>query len=217
MKLRDVFITLFFLFTSQQLTHLDKLINQCEARAGKEDKLSVKKVIGGETLPIYVNGKQINLYQGVMWSLKAHEGFRETWYKDGEHKAIGFGFNHLGKKERIKEASKYMKNGKMDFNAATQLLLNTWQKKIPPSKLTSLQKLGWINHVYNCGSMKDGIQRCCGKKTGIGCGKGINSHNQRRQFEYYCWTNNVEKVQQLIIIYQKKASKIEYLSKSENE
>lgn len=148
-----------------------------------------------------VNSKEVvfedyTTYQVVMWVLKADEGFRESWYQDGPYKAIGYGYNHLGKVERKRHAAKYMSGGKISKSGANQLLVQTWSKIGVPANLCPTQKVAWILHCYNKGSVKSVVWRCCGKTFGIGCGDGI--HTKRRQFEYNLWHNNLEEVKDYV-------------------
>ena len=180
--------------------------------------------------PLVSTTKQENLicgytrYQVLMWSLKANESYSHVWYPDGDYKAIGFGYNHLGQKKRKEQISWATKDGKVTYTEATQILCD-YVERIGKSdrfvsfskkkKLDDWQEIAVIAHMYNCGSVqKTGIQGCCGKRTG--CGKGYNSHNQRRKFEVALWNHDEKYVKQELIKYQIKAAQLERTAKSQN-
>jgi hypothetical protein len=168
-----------------------------------------------DTLQASVKGDIVGYtpYQVTMWSLKAAESYRPWWYKDGEHQAIGLGYNHLGSKKRKDAISWATKDGKVTFKEA-QIILSDYVEKIGESdkfnkkKLNTWQQVAVICHLYNCGSVtKWGVGACCGATNG--CGRGFESHKERRKFELALWKGDKNFVKKKIKEYQQKASKLE--------
>lgn len=135
-------------------------------------------------------------YQLLVWEIKANEGYRPWWYKDGmvrgkQSYSIGFGWNDQGR--RRKEISQFTKDGKVTYDEATQITLKEIAKY---GKLHSdpLKNLALQLYSYSRGLVKSGsaLGKCCGGKSGCGSSNRNvrKSHNQRRQFELALWNHD---------------------------
>ncbi len=135
-------------------------------------------------------------YQILMWEIKANEGYRSWWYRDGTVQnriahSIGFGWNDCGNRRR-KEIAQFTKDGKVTFDEAMTITLREIEKygklHSDPYKNLALQL-----YSYNCGLTKKGssLGHCCHSKKGCGSPKQNvrKSHNRRRQFELALWNH----------------------------
>lgn len=135
-------------------------------------------------------------YQIKIWEIKANEGYREWWYKDGivngkQSYSIGFGWNDQGC--RRSEIKQFTKDGKVTFDEATDITVKELNKygtlHKDPYKNVALQL-----YSYARGLTKDGrkLGRCCGGKNGCGhWNRDIRkSHNPRRQLELALWNHD---------------------------
>lgn len=144
-------------------------------------------------------------YELMMTYTKAHEGYSETWYKDGKVKngkisySIGYGINDHACKDRRHEIRKtYMVGNETNKELASKAVADYFKdKKKRLNESDIFKETASLLHIYNRGSFKH-IGRCCGKKSGIGCGSPNRdikaSHTKRRKFEYALWHHNIEYV-----------------------
>jgi hypothetical protein len=141
-------------------------------------------------------------YQILVWEIKANEGYRSWWYKDGFNRgkqsySIGFGWNDLGNRRR-EEIAQYTADGKVTFDEATEITLKEIKKygtlNKDPYKNVALQL-----YSYNCGLTKDGskLGRCCGGTRGCGSSNANirNHHNSRRKFELALWNHDIMSIE----------------------
>ena len=141
-------------------------------------------------------------YEIKVWEIKANEGFRDYWYKDGmvynrklkrnlQSYSIGFGWNDQGCRRH--EAKPFLNNGKITFEKATQLTIYEINKygqlHNDPLKNVALQL-----YSYSRGLTKDGskLGGCCGYDRGCGhSDRNVRkSHGRRRKFELACWNHD---------------------------
>jgi len=135
-------------------------------------------------------------YQILMWEIKANEGYRSWWYRDGTVNgrpahSIGFGWNDCGNRRR-KEIAQFTKDSKVTFEEAMTITLKEISKygrlHADPYKNLALQL-----YSYNCGLTRKGssLGRCCNSSRGCGSSKKNvrKSHNRRRQFELALWNH----------------------------
>lgn len=135
-------------------------------------------------------------YEILVWELKANEGYRSWWYKDGAGHSIGFGWNDCGGVRR-KEIAQYTKDGKVTYAEATTITIKELEK------YGKLNNDPWKNlalklYSYNCGPTKAGsrLGKCCGGKWLCG-NRSPNirkSHTRRRKFELALWKHDVDYV-----------------------
>tara|TARA_R110000868_G_scaffold178163_7_gene417718 strand:+ start:148 stop:786 length:639 start_codon:yes stop_codon:yes gene_type:complete len=166
------------------------------------------------TLFLFVNANIVpkskyTPYQILVWEIKANEGYKSWWYKDGFNRgkqaySIGFGWNDLGNRRR-KEISKYTSDRKVTFEEATEITLKEISKygvlNEDPYKNLALQL-----YSYNCGPVTSGssLGHCCGGSKGCGyhagkscSGKSCHAcdvkkmHNSRRRFELALWNHDM--------------------------
>lgn len=130
------------------------------------------------------------------WEIKANEGYRSWWYKDGivrgkQSYSIGFGWNDQGC--RRKEIAQFTKDGKVTYDEATEITIREIQKYGTLHK-DPLKNLALQLYSYARGLTKDGrkLGKCCGGKSGCGHrNRDIRkSHNPRRQFELALWNHD---------------------------
>lgn len=134
-------------------------------------------------------------YETLVWEIKANEGYRPWWYKDGWNNgkqaySIGFGWNDLGQRRRH-EIKQYTVDGHVSYDEATKIMVMELQK------YGTLNKDKWRDialklYAYNCGlgnAKPEKLGRCCGAKWGCGNrNKNIKkSHSRRRKFELALW------------------------------
>lgn len=163
-----------------------------------------------------VDVKKYTPYQILVWEIKANEGYRSWWYRDGRAKikgtwkpsySIGFGWNDYGGTRRNK-IRKYTSDGKVTYDEALKITLSEiskWGKlHNDPYKNLALQL-----YSYNCGYTTNGgnLGRCHGGKHGCGhsCknnGKGGHkcknvrkSHTRRRRCELALWNHDWRLIQ----------------------
>ena len=140
-------------------------------------------------------------YESLVWEIKANEGYKSWWYRDGvgqngkQAYSIGFGWNDLGQKRRA-EIKEFTKDGKVAFEEATQITL------LELKKYGTLHKDPWKDialklYAYNCGlgnnpKNPNRLGRCCGAKWNCGNrDKNVRkSHNRRRTFERALWNRD---------------------------
>lgn len=151
-----------------------------------------------------VEVKRYSPYQMLVWELKANEGYRSWWYKDGyDHKtkrtrySIGFGWNDCANTARRNSIKKYTADGKVTYSEALEITLNQiksyGQLHSDPYKNLALQL-----YSYNCGRTTSG--KSLGK-----CHRGKNiknkrcghpnpavrkHHNKRRELELALWRHD---------------------------
>lgn len=144
---------------------------------------------------------QYSPYQILVWEIKANEGYRSWWYRDGTVQnrpahSIGFGWNDCGNRRR-KEIKQYTQDGKVTFNEAMIITMKEIAKygtlHRDPYRNVALQL-----YSYNCGLTSDGnrLGRCCGAKWGCGSAKKNvrKAHNIRRKFELALWRHDYDAV-----------------------
>lgn len=154
------------------------------------------------TLFLFVNANTLpkikyTPYQILVWEVKANEGYKSWWYRDGYNRgrkafSIGFGWNDLGNRRRH-EIAAYTKDKKVTFNEAMEITLKEVAKygrlHADPYKNLALQL-----YSYNCGPTNTGksLGHCCGAKKGCGSSdKDVRSqHNARRKFELALWNHD---------------------------
>lgn len=137
-------------------------------------------------------------YQMLVWELKANEGYRSWWYRDGVVRgktaySIGFGWNDQGNRRRH-EIKKFTADKKVAFDEALEITLMEINKygKLhnDPYKNLALQL-----YSYNCGLTKTGkkLGKCCKGKKGCGhySSKVRQAHNRRRKFELALWNKDI--------------------------
>jgi hypothetical protein len=141
-------------------------------------------------------------YQILVWEIKANEGYKPTWYKDGwlngkQAYSIGFGWNDLGQVRRH-EIAEYTKDGTVDYDEALKITLMEIAKygKLngDPYKNIALQL-----YSYNCGKTTSGksLGKCCGADKGCG-NQNLDirkSHGRRRKMELALWNHNFKFVE----------------------
>lgn len=162
-------------------------------------------------------------YQILVWELKANEGYRSTWYKDGNVRgrqsySIGFGWNDQGNRRRH-EIKHFLTDGKVSYDEATQITLmeiNKYGRLHPdPLKNVALQL-----YSYSRGMTKDPrkLGRCCGGSKGCGNSNSNirKSHNRRRAFELACWNHNYDAIIDLTDENKSKIKKILWLEKKKS-
>lgn len=136
-------------------------------------------------------------YQILVWEIKANEGYRPWWYKDGWNKgkqaySIGFGWNDLGQRRRG-EIQNFTKDRKVTFDEAMTITLMEI-KKYGKLHKDPLRNLALQLYSYNCGPVKSGasLGRCC--KAAKWCGSSNpdvrKMHKKRRQFELALWNHD---------------------------
>lgn len=137
-------------------------------------------------------------YQMLVWELKANEGYRSWWYRDGVVRgkkaySIGLGWNDQGTRRR-NEIKKYTADGKVTFQEALEITLIEVAKygrlHADPYKNLALQL-----YSYNCGLTKTGkkLGKCCKGKRGCGNYRSDirEAHNRRRKFELALWNKDI--------------------------
>lgn len=137
-------------------------------------------------------------YELLVLELKANEGYRSWWYRDGYVKgrqaySIGFGWNDQGKRRR-NEVYKWTRDGKVTYDEALEITL------MEIGKYGRLHKDPYKNvalklYSYNCGLTTDGreLGGCCGYRKGCG-NKSSNirkCHNRMRKFEIALWNRDI--------------------------
>ena len=141
-------------------------------------------------------------YQMLIWEIKANEGYRDWWYKDGHVKgkqaySIGFGWNDQGGVRR-KEIAKFTSDRKVTFQEATQITLKEIQKygTLHPDPL---RNLALQLYSYNCGLVKTGskLGKCHDGKWGCGSPNADirKAHNRRRMYELALWKHDLVNIQ----------------------
>lgn len=164
-------------------------------------------------------------YQILVWEIKANEGYRSWWYKDGKHwktgkqrYSIGFGWNDCASWKRRQEIKKFTQDGKVTFNEAkdiTLLEISKYKKLNKDKDLNKdpLKNLALQLYSYNCGFTNKGssLGKCCGGTWGCGSVKSNvrKSHNRRRQFELALWNHDIRMVDYFTTINQLKAAQME--------
>lgn len=154
-------------------------------------------------------------YQILVWELKANEGYRSWWYKDGfvngkQAYSIGCGWNDLGQTRRH-EIAKYTKDGKVTYDEATEITIMELKKygKLHPDPY---RNLALQLYSYNCGPTKTGksLGKCCGAKKWCGHSNPDvrKSHTRRRKFELYLWHHEFTKVNEITEKNKAKVAKI---------
>lgn len=145
-----------------------------------------------------VEVKKYTPYQLLVWEIKANEGYRSWWYRDGSaiidgkrraSHSIGFGWNDCGgtRRSRIKE---FTRDGKVTYEEALQITLNELGRygKLHSDPYTDIaMKL----YAYNCGKITSPKQLGkCHNGTNVKnkrCGDPRpnvrKAHNRRREFE----------------------------------
>ena len=152
---------------------------------------------------IFFNAQRIKItytpYQMLLWEIKANEGYRGQWYKDGfangkQAYSIGFGYNDCGSWKRRKDIAHFTSDGVVTFDEATKITVREVQKY---GKLHNdpYRNLALQLYSYNCGLTKDGkrLGRCCGGNWLCGR-KDANirrAHNRRRLYELALWKHDV--------------------------
>lgn len=138
-------------------------------------------------------------YQILVFELKANEGYRNWWYKDGrvngkQAYSIGLGWNDQGSWTRRKEIAKFTQDKKVTLDEAVQISLMEI-KKYGRLHKDPYKNLALVLHSYNCGLTTSGkeLGKCCGAAKGCGnANKNIKkSHNGRRKFELALWNRNM--------------------------
>jgi len=148
-------------------------------------------------------------YQILVWEIKANEGYKSWWYKDGFNRgkqaySIGFGWNDLGNRRR-NEISEYTSDKRVTFQEATEITLKEI-KKYGKLHKDPYRNLALQLYSYNCGPTKSGasLGHCCGSNKGCGyhlkkqC-RGVKCHacnvkkmhNERRKFELALWNHDI--------------------------
>lgn len=150
-------------------------------------------------------------YQVMIWSIKANEGFKPDWYRDGQGKngpkySIGFGYNDWGLASRRKGI-----NPPITWEKGLELTVREIQTmKVKGDKW---QALAFKLHAYNVGPVRTikELRGCCDAKVGCGSRKENirNSHNPRRKFEYALATYNWSYVIPVIEMWREKSVRIE--------
>lgn len=156
-----------------------------------------------------VHVKKYSPYQLLSWEIKANEGYRSWWYRDGYDKkqgkprySIGFGWNDCGNISRRNSIKKYTADGKVTYSEALEITLrqiNSYGKlHADPYKDLALKL-----YSYNCGRITSG--KSLGK-----CHNGKNSrnkrcghpnpdvrkhHNARREYELALWRHDWVNIQ----------------------
>ena len=136
-------------------------------------------------------------YQILAWELKANEGYRPTWYRDGfvngrKAYSIGFGWNDQGQRRRH-EIREFVRDGKVTFEEATEITLMEL-RKYGTLHNDPYRDLALKLYSYNCGLTKDArrLGKCHGGRNGCGH-KDANvrkAHNRRRKFELALWKHD---------------------------
>lgn len=143
-------------------------------------------------------------YQIMVWEIKANEGYRSWWYKDGmvrgkQAYSIGFGWNDQGCRRR-NEIKEFTKDGKVTFNEATTITIKELDKYGRLHK-DDLKNNALRMYSYARGLTKNGssLGKCC--NASWGCGnpdKNIRKgHNRRRRFELACWRHDYATINQM--------------------
>lgn len=144
-------------------------------------------------------------YQVLMFELKANEGFRSNWYKDGivngnQAYSIGYGWSDWGGKRR-KYISNYLADGKIDNKEATLLIVSEIKNmgilNKDPYKNVAMQL-----YSYNRGLIRSSkkLGRCCGARYGCGS-PNFNvrqSHNRRRKFELALFKHDFDTIEKMM-------------------
>ena len=143
-------------------------------------------------------------YQIMVWEIKANEGYRSWWYKDGfvngkQAYSIGFGWNDQGQVRRH-EIKQYTKDGKVTYDEATKITIYEINKYGRLHK-DDLKNNALRMYSYARGLTKDGrkLGRCCGASWGCG-NKDRNikkSHSRRRKFELACWNHDYSTINRM--------------------
>ena len=162
--------------------------------------------------------KKYTPYQLLVWEIKANEGYRSWWYKDGktidgrQRYSIGFGWNDLGGIRRH-EIAKYTKDRHVSYSEAMEITLLEIKKK-GTFNSDPYRNLAMQLYSYNCGTIKSASQlgRCHGgaKIRGKRCGhpsaKVRIAHNRRREYELALWNHDWVLIQQYTEENRKKVS-----------
>lgn len=136
-------------------------------------------------------------YEILVWELKANEGYRSTWYRDGfvngkKAYSIGFGWNDQGQRRRH-EIREFTRDGKVTFEEATQITLLEL-KKYGTLHNDPYRDLALKLYSYNCGLTKEGrkLGKCHGGSRGCGHRDADvrAAHNRRRKFELALWKHD---------------------------
>jgi hypothetical protein len=138
-------------------------------------------------------------YQMIMWCLKKDENFRKNAYTDGKYYSIGYGFNmHPDNKILLeKSGNLHLINGwgrgatttKENALKLTQLYIHNIIIPQLPKDYNANQQAAMAMKAYNTGKVRLGP--CCNGTKG--CGKGLESHKQRRIFEVRLFEGKVTK------------------------
>lgn len=143
-------------------------------------------------------------YQIMAWEIKASEGYRSWWYKDGiiyqpklkrnvQTYSIGYGYNDQGLKSRRLAIARYTADGKVTKEEAwmiTEMVFNRMGTlHSDPFKNAALKLYSYNRGLITTGSK---LGRCCGARKGCGHDKKSvrKSHNPRRNLEMALWTKN---------------------------
>lgn len=144
-------------------------------------------------------------YQVLIWEIKANEGHRSWWYKDGivggkQSYSIGFGWNDQGSSKRRKEISKYTSDGKVTPDEATSITLYEIDKygKLDqdPFRNNALRLYSYSRGLIKSGSRLGG---CCGFRHGCGSkNKNVRIvHKRRRKLELAMWDHDYATINQM--------------------
>lgn len=157
-----------------------------------------------EVIPI-PDGCDYTAYQILVWEIKANEGYRSWWYRDGvggngrPAYSIGFGWNDCGGVRRH-EIKKYTADHKVTVEEATEIMLAEIAKYGKMSN-DPLRDVAMKLHRYNCGTTVTGqdLRNCCGGSSGCGRNSSSirNSHNRRRKFELALWMHDLSEINRI--------------------
>lgn len=155
-----------------------------------------------------ISYKKPSPYQTLVWEIKANEGYRDWWYRDGSARingktkpshSIGLGWNDYGGTRRHK-ISEYTRDGKVTYEEALKITLaeiNKYGRMHKDPYTDVAMKL----YSYNCGEIKypsqlgkchggtDAKNKRCGHSCSMNGTKGHKcsnvrkAHNKRRELE----------------------------------
>lgn len=152
-------------------------------------------------------------YQVKIWTIKATEAYRPTWYPDGPGKySIGLGYNDWGTHARRKEIA--WAGPHVSYPEALKITLGELDKMKVNIK-DPWVKAAFQLHIYNTGKCKSvqDLRGCCGASVGCGSSnKNVRkSHKPRRKLEYAMATHDFQTVYQMAAEFQEIAAQMDRL------